>query len=84
MKPDGTVDKLVDVKKHRFDKRTKDYENRVTVPHPHCAVRSPSGKLFAVCDKGDCHVYLYTVDMAVYEHKRDSLEAAMTFWTDNL
>lgn len=84
MKPDGTVDKLVDVKKHRFDKRTKDYENRVTVPHPHCAVRSPSGKLFAVCNKGDCHVYLYSVDTAVYEHKRDSLRAAMTFWTDNL
>ena len=69
MKPDGTVDKLVDVKKHRFDKRTKDYENRVTVPHPHCAVRSPSGKLFAVCDKGDCHVYLYTVDTETEELK---------------
>ena len=62
MKPDGTIDKLVDVRKHCFDRRTKDYENKVTVPHPHCAVRSPSGKLFAVCDKGDCHVYLYTVD----------------------
>ena len=62
MKPDGTIDKLVDVAKHRFDARTKDYENKVTVPHPHCAVRSPSGKLFAVCDKGDCHVYMYTVD----------------------
>lgn len=62
MKPDGTVDKLVDVKKHRFDQRRKDYENKVTIPHPHCAVRSPSGKLFAVCDKGDCHVYMYTVD----------------------
>ena len=69
MKPDGTVDKLVDVKKHCFDKRTKDYENRVTVPHPHCAVRSPSGKLFAVCDKGDCHVYLYTVDTETEELK---------------
>jgi len=62
MKPDGTIDKLVDVKKHRFDRRRKDYENKVTIPHPHCAVRSPSGKLFAVCDKGDCHVYMYTVD----------------------
>lgn len=62
MHSDGTIDMLVDVKKHRFDRRRKDYENRVTVPHPHCAVRSPSGKLFAVCDKGDCHVYMYTVD----------------------
>ena len=62
MTPEGTIDKLVDVKKHRFHRRTRDYENKVTVPHPHCAVRSPSGKLFAVCDKGDCHVYMYTVD----------------------
>lgn len=69
MKPDGTIDKLVDVKKHRFDERTKDYENKVTVPHPHCAVRSPSGKLFAVCDKGDCHVYMYTVDPETEELK---------------
>ena len=69
MNPDGTVDKLVDVKKHRFDSRTKDYENKVTVPHPHCAVRSPSGKLFAVCDKGDCHVYMYAVDAEKQELK---------------
>ncbi len=69
MNPDGTVDKLVDVKKHRFDSRTRDYENKVTVPHPHCAVRSPSGKLFAVCDKGDCHVYMYAVDTDKQELK---------------
>ena len=62
MQPDGTIDKLVDVQKHRFEKRTRDYENKVTIPHPHCAVRSPSGKLFAVCDKGDGHIYLYTID----------------------
>ena len=62
MNSDGTIDKLVDVAKHRFEKRSKDYENKVTVPHPHCAVRSPSGKLFAVCDKGDGHIYMYTVD----------------------
>lgn len=59
---DGTLGDLVDVKKHRFERRTTDYEGKVTIPHPHSAIRSPSGKLFAVCDKGDGHIYLYTVD----------------------
>jgi len=62
MNPDGTIGKLVDVKKHSFTKRTTDYAGKVTIPHPHCAVRSPSGKLFAVCDKGECHIYLYKID----------------------
>lgn len=62
MKDDGTIDSLVDVCKHTFQQRTTDYEGRVTIPHPHCAVRSPSGKLFAICDKGDCHLYLYEID----------------------
>lgn len=31
-------------------------------PHPHCAVASPDGRLFAVCDKGNDGVYLYTPD----------------------
>lgn len=62
MKADGTIDELVDVRKHSFSQRTTDYQGKVTIPHPHSAVRSPSGKLFAVCDKGDCHIYLYTID----------------------
>lgn len=62
MKEDGCIDKLVDVKKHSFSQRTTDYQGKVTIPHPHSAVRSPSGKLFAVCDKGDCHIYLYEID----------------------
>lgn len=62
MKDDGTVDELVDVRKYAFTKKTTDYEGRVTIPHPHCAVCSPSGKLFAVADKGDCHLYLYEID----------------------
>ena len=69
MNPDGTINKLVDVKKHSFSSRTKDYEGKVTVPHPHCAVCSPSGKLFAVCDKGDGHVYMYTIDYENQELK---------------
>lgn len=62
MNADGTVKELVDVRKHAFTQKTTDYQNKVTIPHPHCAVRSPSGKLFAICDKGDCHLYLYTID----------------------
>lgn len=62
MGADGIIDRLVDVRKHTFSQKTTDYENKVTIPHPHCAVCSPSGKLFAVCDKGDCHLYLYEID----------------------
>ncbi|MBQ7859537.1 MAG: beta-propeller fold lactonase family protein [Faecalibacterium sp.] len=62
MQENGTIDELVDVRKHSFSRRTTDYQGQVTIPHPHCAVRSPSGKLFAVCDKGDCHLYLYEID----------------------
>jgi 6-phosphogluconolactonase (cycloisomerase 2 family) len=69
MKDDGTIDDLVDVRKHGFTKKTTDYEGRVTIPHPHCAVCSPSGKLFAVADKGDCHLYLYEIDREANELK---------------
>lgn len=62
LNPDGSIRDLVDVRKHSFDKPQTDFEGKVTVPHPHCAVRSPSGKLYAVCDKGDCRLYLYTLD----------------------
>lgn len=65
----GIIDELVDVRKHRFDHKTTDYEGRVTIPHPHCAVCSPSGKLFAVADKGDCHLYLYEIDREKNELK---------------
>lgn len=34
--------------------------------HPHCAVFSPSGRVIAVADKGNGHLYLYTFD---YEKK---------------
>lgn len=69
MKDDGTIDSLVDVRKHTFSQKTTDYEGRVTIPHPHCAVCSPSGKLFAICDKGDCHLYLYEIDREANELK---------------
>lgn len=69
MKDDGTIDALVDVRKHSFSQRTTDYQGKVTIPHPHCAVCSPSGKLFAVCDKGTGKLYLYTIDREVNKLK---------------
>ena len=60
---DGSLGEMVDVAKHpaapgiRFT-----LEGRVRTPHPHCVMKSPSGKVFAVCDKGDGHVYLYGID----------------------
>lgn len=59
---EGIIDRLADVRKHTLPHGTTDYQGELTVPHPHCAVLSPSGKLFAVCDKGDGCVYLYAVD----------------------
>ena len=54
---DGTVDELLDVKTHQVDQTTFPRGSFL-----HCAVFSPSGNLFAVCDKGDGCVYLYTID----------------------
>lgn len=66
---DGIAEKLVDVRKHTFTRKTLDYENAMTIPHPHCAVCSPSGNFFAICDKGDCHLYLYAIDREKNELK---------------
>lgn len=54
---DGTLGDLLDVKMHEVDPASKFKASLM-----HCAVFSPSGNLFAVCDKGDGHVYLYTID----------------------
>lgn len=62
MTDDGRIEDLVDVVKHRFETPQRDYEGKPTIPHPHCAVSSPDGKLFAVCDKGDCHIYIYKIE----------------------
>ena len=55
---DGTIGKLLDVAKHTGHGPREKQKN----PHPHCAVMSPSGNLFAVCDKGNDGVYLYKID----------------------
>lgn len=55
---DGTLGRLLDV-----DKRIgSGPEKRQVHARPHTAVRSPSGKLFAVCDKGDDTVSMYMLD----------------------
>lgn len=61
VKEDGTLGELLDVKKNPIDP-----ESKMKGSFLHCAVFSPSGNLFAVCDKGDGRVYLYKIDR---EHK---------------
>lgn len=56
---DGSIGELVDVVKHYGDGPDPKFQ---TNPHPHCAIMSPSGKLVAVCDKGNDKVYLYTIN----------------------
>lgn len=56
MNTDGTIKKLVDVAYH-YGSGPKHFH-----PRPHSAVRSPSGKLFAVCDKGNDKIYFYQID----------------------
>ncbi|MGM9608058.1 MAG: lactonase family protein [Oscillospiraceae bacterium] len=58
VREDGTLGRLLDVDK-RFGSGP---EKRQVHARPHTAVRSPSGKLFAVCDKGDDTVSMYMLD----------------------
>lgn len=62
MNTDGSMNTLADVRKTPFHGKMKDYQDQVTIPHPHCAVCSPSGNFFAVCDKGTGRLYLYAID----------------------
>lgn len=55
---DGSVGELLDAVRHVGTGP----ESRQKNAHPHCAVISPSGRLFAVCDKGTDGVYLYKID----------------------
>lgn len=54
----GVIDRLLDVVKHTGSGP----ERRQLTAHPHSVVMSPSGKLFAVCDKGNDTVRLYQLD----------------------
>ena len=60
---DGSLGDMVDIAKHPAAPGLHfTLEGRVRTPHPHCVMRSPSGKVFAVCDKGDGQLYLYGID----------------------
>ena len=56
--PDGSVGSILDVDKHTGSGPT----GKQLTARPHSATRSPSGKLFAVCDKGNDHIYMYRID----------------------
>lgn len=55
---DGTLGQLLDVSKHYGEGP----ERRQVHAQPHTTVMSPSGKLFAVCDKGNDTVSMYRLD----------------------
>lgn len=57
---DGSIGEMVDCAKHEGIQTT--LHGGLTNCHPHSVMRSPSGKLYACCDKGDGHMYIYTID----------------------
>lgn len=60
---DGSIGDMLDIAKHSIGTDLRySLLGKPTVPHPHCVMRSPSGKLYACCDKGDGHLYLYTIE----------------------
>lgn len=58
LREDGSIDRLLDVVRHTGSGP----ERRQLTAHPHSVVMSPSGALFAVCDKGNDTVRLYRLD----------------------
>lgn len=56
--PDGSVGEILDVVKHTGSGP----DPKQLCAHPHSAERSPSDRLFAVCDKGNDHVFMYRID----------------------
>ncbi|MCD7853512.1 MAG: lactonase family protein [Oscillospiraceae bacterium] len=58
LRADGSIEALLDADLHTGSGP----QGRQLSPHPHCAEFSPSGRMFAVCDKGNDKVYLYTID----------------------
>ena len=63
LKEDGSIGDMVDIAKHQDSGELRfSLLGMPTIPHPHCVMRSPSGKLYACCDKGDGHLYIYTIE----------------------
>ena len=59
---DGSIGDMVDFAKHEASPELQfSLLGKPVIPHPHSVMRSPSGKLYACCDKGDGHLYLYTI-----------------------
>lgn len=60
---DGTIGEMVDFAKHTAsDELRFSLLGSPVIPHPHSVMRSPSGKLYACCDKGDGHMYIYAIE----------------------
>ncbi len=62
LKEDGSIGNLVDVVKHEAR-----VPGRPLHSHPHCIVPVPGKNLYAVADKGESNVRLYTLD---YEREK--------------
>lgn len=62
MNEDGSIGEMVDIAKHQSEKLLYTPQGNPTIHHPHCVMRSPSGKLYACCDKGDGHMYIYAIE----------------------
>ncbi len=74
LEKDGAIGPLVDVKKHT----AYPVEGRGLHAHPHTALMSPDGRFFACCDKGDSHIYFYTID-----YEREELRLCGEPYRDN-
>lgn len=60
---DGSIGEMVDIAKHVASSELRfSLLGKPVIPHPHSVMRSPSGKLYACCDKGDGHMYIYTIE----------------------
>lgn len=88
LKDGGEIDSLLDVVKHYGSGP----EKRQVIAHPHSVVMSPSGKLFAVCDKGNDTVRMYGLDESkgklilpkhIYQHEPGSLPRYCVFHQEN-
>ena len=63
LQDDGSIGEMIDFYRHPYDGELHlSLLGRPHIPHPHCMMRSPDGKLFACCDKGDGHLYIYAIE----------------------
>lgn len=55
---EGRIEPPCDIVRHTGHGALPNQQN----PHAHCVKSDPSGRLFAVCDKGNDHLYCYRID----------------------